>query len=180
MNSRKYSATQRYTKLEWNHLSFLITDAPDKQNLHLYLKECKKHNVTDIVRICEPTYEADDVQAAGIVLHEMFFEDGQPPSKDIILRWLLLVRQRFPTPNRKNKTLYNVQKPCIAVHCVAGLGRAPVLVGIALIDAGLDVLTAVEFIRSHRHGAINAKQLSFLQDFSIKHRRNNCVGCSIL
>lgn len=37
--------------------------------------------------------------------------------------------------------------PCLAVHCVAGLGRAPVLVAIALIEAGMKYEDAVEMIR---------------------------------
>ncbi len=39
--------------------------------------------------------------------------------------------------------------PCIAVHCVAGLGRAPVLVAIALIEAGMKYEDAVEMIRGN-------------------------------
>ena len=51
-------------------------DSPRQENLHLYLKECKKHNVSDIVRVCEPQYDADEVEASGINLHVSLFGLG--------------------------------------------------------------------------------------------------------
>ena len=44
-------------------------DAPKDTNLHMYLKECKKNNVTQIVRISEPSYSKDEVEKAGIGLN---------------------------------------------------------------------------------------------------------------
>ena len=46
----------------------------------------------------------------------------------------------------------------VGVHCVAGLGRAPVLVAIALIEAGMDPLDCIGFIRKKRRGALNNRQ----------------------
>jgi len=51
---------------EWKKLRFVIMDAPKDNNLHLYIKELKKHNVVCVVRVCEPTYPAAEVEAAGI------------------------------------------------------------------------------------------------------------------
>jgi protein tyrosine phosphatase type 4A len=64
------------------------------------------------------------------------------------------------------------KKPPLGVHCVAGLGRSPLLVGIALIEAGMNVLDAVIFIREKRRGAINAKQLKFLESYKRRVKGN--------
>jgi protein tyrosine phosphatase type 4A len=53
---------------------------------------------------------------------------------------------------------------CVAIHCVAGLGRAPVMVAIALIDKGLDFTAAAELIRKERKGCVR-----------LCYRRHLCV-----
>eukprot|EP01006_Ploeotia_vitrea_P010732 TRINITY_DN27878_c0_g1_i1.p1 TRINITY_DN27878_c0_g1~~TRINITY_DN27878_c0_g1_i1.p1 ORF type:complete len:142 (-),score=9.41 TRINITY_DN27878_c0_g1_i1:73-498(-) len=127
-----------------NKCRFMIMDAPKDSNLHLYLKECKKQNVLHIVRIADPSYSSDEVEKAGIQLHEMHFSDGASPPPEIISQWTELIHDTF---NKKTKA---DDMPCIAVHCVAGLGRAPVLVAIALIEFGMDPMSAVAFIRERR------------------------------
>ena len=59
---------------------------------------------------------------------------------------------------------------------MAGLGRAPVLVAIALIENGMRPLDAVMFIRQRRRGAINNKQLKFLENYQPRHlKKDKCV-----
>lgn len=65
----------------------------------------------------------------------MEYDDGGAPPPEIIKRWLEVVQTTFhnaPESSGQNGAL----GPAIAVHCVAGLGRAPVLVAIALIEHG--------------------------------------------
>ena len=147
-------------------------DKPKDSNLHLYLKECKKYNVTRIVRICEPCYDKGEVEKAGMSLHELFYEDGRSPPEEVIRGWNGIVSDTFD--NLKG----NEPKPCIALHCVAGLGRAPVLVAIALVEYGQDPAQAVSFIRERRRGAINALQLQYLQSY--KRSKKKTSFCSIL
>ena len=55
----------------------------------------------------------------------------------VVDEWLALLRKR-----------HREDPGCtVAVHCVAGLGRAPVLVAIALIELGQQYEDAVELIR---------------------------------
>ena len=88
---------------------------------------------------------------------------------DVISSWLTLVRACFGDKKADSKG-----KKCIGIHCVAGLGRAPVLVAIALIEKGMDPLDAVQTIRGRRRGAINAKQLNFLQNYK-RRSKKDCV-----
>ncbi|XP_043304270.1 protein tyrosine phosphatase type IVA 1-like isoform X2 [Cervus canadensis] len=101
------------------------------------------------------------------------FDDGTPPSNQIVDDWLRLVKIKF----------HEDPGCCIAVHCIAGLGRAPVLVALALIEGGMKYEDAVHFKRQNRRGAFNSKQLLYLEKYRPKMRlhfkdsnghRNNC------
>jgi protein tyrosine phosphatase type 4A len=142
---------------------------PTEGNLEAYIKEMKAHNVRELVRACECHYPREKVEEAGIRVHDMLFNDGDPPPADVIRKWLTLCTSTFAKGNAEKKT--------ISVHCVAGLGRAPVLVAIALIEDGMEPLEAVQKIRAKRRGAINAKQLQYLEH---SYKRQKKSGCCLM
>uniref|UniRef100_A0A2K6KZV2 protein-tyrosine-phosphatase n=1 Tax=Rhinopithecus bieti TaxID=61621 RepID=A0A2K6KZV2_RHIBE len=137
--------------------------------------ELKKYGVTTTIRVCETTYDATLVEKEGIHVLDWPFDDGAPPSNQLVDDWLSLVKIKF----REGPGC------CIAVHCVAGLGRAPVLVALALIKGGMKYEDAVQFIRQKQHGAFNSKQLLYLEKYRPKmwlrfkdsngHRNNCCI-----
>mmetsp|Transcript_47138 Transcript_47138/g.69148 ORF Transcript_47138/g.69148 Transcript_47138/m.69148 type:complete len:171 (+) Transcript_47138:245-757(+) len=148
---------------------FVILDAPNDSNVHIYLEELKKENVVHVVRVCDPTYDTTCLSQSSISVHDWPFNDGDPPPDSIITSWLTLVKSCFG-----DKKADANGKKCIGIHCVAGLGRAPVLVAIALIEKGMDPLDAVQTIRGRRRGAINGKQLAFLQNYKRKSKKD-CI-----
>uniref|UniRef100_A0A6S8K9F4 protein-tyrosine-phosphatase n=1 Tax=Amphora coffeiformis TaxID=265554 RepID=A0A6S8K9F4_9STRA len=160
------------TLIEKPPMRFLIMDAPRHGNLHLYIREMRKHHVVHVVRVCEPTYGGGELQNAGICLHEMEYKDGTSPKEELIHRWLELVDKTFYSGAASDPP------PCIAVHCVAGLGRAPVMVAIALIEfAGMDPVEAVSFLREKRRGAINEKQLLYLSgEYKKMYKKKAAAG----
>lgn len=153
------------TLIEVKPLKFIIMDAPRPNNLHVYLKEMKKHHVSHVARMCEPTYSVQELQQAGILVHEMEYKDGTSPPPEIITAWLKLVDETFFKNGNADA--------CVAVHCVAGLGRAPVMVALALIEfANMDPVEAVSMIRERRRGAINEKQLLYLEGYKRSYKRS--------
>lgn len=156
------------SSIVFKDLRFLIMDRPTELNLPTYLRELKKAGVTNIVRVCEPSYSAEEVEKSGISMHDIPFEDGQSPPPEVCEQWLGVVKSM-----RRNKG-------CIAVHCVAGLGRAPVLVAVALIDAGMTAIEAVTFIRKERRGAINQAQITFLKDYERQSNSSKVCSCAIM
>lgn len=161
------TATKRYTvpsptyfkpapsEIQYGRMRFLITDRPTDMTINNFIEELGKHNARAVVRVCEPTYATTPLLSNGIDVLDWEFLDGSPPPPEVIEKWLTLAKESFK------------QHPdqCIAVHCVAGLGRAPVLVAIALMEAGMKYEDAVELIRRHRRGALNQKQLNFLEKY---------------
>ena len=51
----------------------------------------------------------------------------------------------------------------IAVHCVAGLGRASFLVALALVHKGAQPINTINLIRNHRKGALNPIQANYIK-----------------
>ncbi|KAJ2800702.1 hypothetical protein H4R20_003961, partial [Coemansia guatemalensis] len=90
------------------------------------------------------------------------FKDGDVPPSAVLKRWLELINARVASA--RNNAEGQTEPTTIAVHCVAGLGRAPVLVAVALIEKGMDPLDAIEHVRHKRRGAFNNRQITYLAD----------------
>ncbi|XP_032746307.1 protein tyrosine phosphatase type IVA 1-like isoform X1 [Rattus rattus] len=136
-------------EVTYQNMRFLITHNPTNATLNKFIEELKKYGWP--------------------------FDDGAPPSNQIVHDWLSLVKIKF----------HEEPGCCIAVHCVAGLGRAPGLVALALIEGGMNYQDAVQFIRQNRHGAFNGQQRLPLEKYHPKmwlrfkdsngHRNNCCI-----
>jgi len=178
-NSYTYNYNPKYrvtrlpnppSSLKYGKLQFVIMDAPTDDNLRTYINELKKKRVRCVVRTCEPTYSEEPLMAAEMNVKDLPFPDGQPPNDDVIQQWLQVVLDECSGNNPHP----------VAVHCVAGLGRAPVLVAIALIEISqLDPLKAIRLIRNIRRGAINQKQYQYLKGY-VRKSRGNCTVCTVL
>jgi len=154
--------------LSLGNLQFVIMDAPTDDNLRTYIEGLKDKKVRCVVRTCEPTYSEEPLIAERINVRDLPFPDGHPPSDDIISQWLDVVNDESCRGGRP-----------VAVHCVAGLGRAPVLVAIALMEIGdIKPLDAIHLIRKIRRGAINQKQYQYLKTY-VRKSKHNCCNCTI-
>jgi protein tyrosine phosphatase type 4A len=151
--------------------------------------------VVAIVRACEPTYDKAPLAEAGIRVLEMPFQDGSPPPDSMIAHWLALVHEVFGPPGQKKdkeskkssrekdaasatavasaSTPTSTKTHSIAV---AGLGRAPVLVCIALMESGMSWMAAVELVRRKRRGALNITQLQYLETYKPTGKKDSCTS----
>jgi len=156
---------EQLTQVSHGEYLFVIMNAPTDKNIYSYCKKLNELNVSNIVRVCEPTYSTDHCSEFSIEVKDFPFSDGHAPPEEVINNWLDIVE--------KQKS--------IAVHCVAGLGRAPVLVVIALIEFGaLEPLDAIQIVRNERRGAINRKQLTYLTSYKRKRTTESEDCCCIL
>jgi protein tyrosine phosphatase type 4A len=149
--------------IEYHNYKFMITDSPNDNNLDTYLQEYQKHNVSTIVRLCESYYDSSIIEKAGINVINLSYEDGGVPNLSIINQW--------------HDTVSKYKNTTISVHCLSGLGRAPLLVCLSLIENGMDKIEAIEMIRRHRNGALNSKQISFIIDYKRSSSDYKWLSC---
>ncbi|XP_078542798.1 protein tyrosine phosphatase type IVA 3 isoform X2 [Lissotriton helveticus] len=132
-------------------MRFLITHNPTNATLSAFIEDLKRYGATTVVRVCEVTYDKTLLEKDGITVLDWPFEDGAHPPTKIVDDWLNLLRTRFNDD----------PGCCVAVHCIAGLGRK-------------------------RRGAINSKQLTYLEKYRPKQRlrfkdpRNHKNKCCIM
>ena len=155
------------TEISCKDIPFIICDSPDNTRIDEYVKIFKAKGVTDIVRACKPKYDENAFIREGILVHEFYFEDGGIPSDSLLSEWLALVYEceahNSASVLQEAASLFS-KKRTIAVHCVAGLGRAPLLVAIALVEFGMSPIDTIELVRSKRKGSLNSKQIRYLVD----------------
>ncbi|XP_045552803.1 protein tyrosine phosphatase type IVA 3 isoform X2 [Salmo salar] len=119
----------------YKNMRFLITHNPTNATLDTFIEDLKQYGATTVVRVCEVTYDKTPLEKDGITVMDWAFDDGAPPPTKIVDDWLNLLKTKF----REDPGC------CVAVHCVAGLGRK-------------------------RRGAINSKQLTYLEKYRSRQR----------
>nr|CAB3265272.1 protein tyrosine phosphatase type IVA 3 [Phallusia mammillata] len=146
-------------ELQHKGMRFLITHNPTNATMERFVEILIQYGADTVVRVCESTYDKEPLAAKGIQVIDWAFDDGAAPPREVVDDWLKLLKAHYKeSPDN-----------CIAVHCVAGLGRAPVLVALALMESGMRYEDAVELIRQKRRGAINSKQLQYLEKYRPKY-----------
>ena len=133
-------------------ISFILSDCPAPSSLPAFINLLKSHECHDLIRISSlDSYDAQVLITAGINVNEMQFVDGSVPSTELVKRYFDLVDD-----------LVSKKVSVLAIHCVSGIGRAPLLIAMMLIKSGMDRIEAIEFVRTKRRGAINKIQLDWI------------------
>jgi len=108
----------------------------------------KTANVGLVVRLNDKRYDRERFIEKGIRHADLYFPDGSCPPPTIVHRFLDLVQSE---PN------------CVAVHCMAGLGRTGTLIGLyAMKQHQCPARAFIAWIRLCRPGSILGPQQQYL------------------
>lgn len=113
-----------------------------------YIPIFRKFNITLVIRLNKPQYEARVFEAAGIRHLDLYFIDGSTPSREIVDKFLNIVENN---------------QGAIAVHCKAGLGRTGTLIALyAMKHYRFCAADFIAWIRILRPGSILGPQQYYL------------------
>ena len=167
-----------FSHFETDQIDFIVFNSPNKENqpsiceLNDYIND---NNIVAIFRLCEPLYRKEDIKCEII---DMKLTDGSFPNDATINKYLSDIEKIIQTNKETNKKTNNNIKPCIGIHCKAGLGRAPIFAAIGLMNyTNNDYFQTITLIRNKINGSINAVQLKEISNYNPNLKKKNKVCC---
>eukprot|EP00700_Malawimonas_jakobiformis_P001459 EC721510.1.p1 GENE.EC721510.1~~EC721510.1.p1 ORF type:complete len:119 (+),score=7.41 EC721510.1:108-464(+) len=107
--------------IEYQDWRFRSIDSETEANVSEAVEDLQKFHVRRVGRVCvEGCYSDEPRHQLGVETREFSFPDGEAPAAAVIEKWVKLVHDVFVKKSGSGPD------DTIAVHCVAGLGRAPV------------------------------------------------------
>lgn len=149
------------------NIRYIIFNSPTEVND--LLKLISKFNINIVFRLCEPLYDKNDVSIKFI---DQDLPDGSFPSQEIINNFIFEI----------DNLLLSNKHITIGIHCKAGLGRAPLIMAIFMMnyDKKLKSYDVVTNIRNKIKGSINSKQINELKEYEnniLSQNKCKCVIC---
>lgn len=152
-----------------------LSGSPSPSSIEDFSRFMKEKRVTDVFCFCAPCYDIRPLIEENIIFHDMAFQDGHEPNKDIIIKFDEVFDQILEkASNDKDGTI------SVNMHCYSGLGRAPTMIAYLMMSrCGYNGIDCVDTIREQRKGSLNNKQLNWILKTKTKKQKKN-MGCIIM
>ena len=142
---------------------FLISNTPYENTIYDYIELLKFNKIKHVIRVCsENTYPKYMLEENGFFFLEFKIKDGCVPTLEEKEKWI---------------NNYNILKSKgiknFAIHCVSGLGRAPLFMALALVvNDEFDPYDVITLIRNNRKGSLNSIQVKYIISQKNKQKCN--------
>ncbi|KAF4724583.1 Protein tyrosine phosphatase type IVA 1, partial [Perkinsus olseni] len=108
------------------------------------------------------------------------FADGCAPPDSVVEAFLEILDASLYRRSKKRSESDASPPPCVAIHCISGLGRSPAMVALGLIEREkMEPSEAIRLVRKLRSSrCLTKEQSTFLLNYVPRHRRKSRIlGC---